>query len=193
MEHTYHDTLSSPNKTLVGPQNDNSDRVQERTDSDPEVTLATSASASASQGLVSRSYSNTEPTMASTSSKSLYSDADTELDQINAILDAIRLNLANVVRTWGRQSTQYRSAAAIMQSYLIENMERLRNVAGWDIRRGVGSDAANGLCGGNDATDGLRAGTGTSQGRVVGNVDTGQRAKEIEGGIEQLMRELSLD
>ncbi|KIX08243.1 uncharacterized protein Z518_02899 [Rhinocladiella mackenziei CBS 650.93] len=56
-------------------------------------------------------------------------NTDTDLDQLNVVLDAIRSNLSNVLRTWGRESVQYQSALAIMQSYWAENLDRLKGKA----------------------------------------------------------------
>ncbi|KAL2426726.1 hypothetical protein ABEF95_001300 [Exophiala dermatitidis] len=115
------------------------------------------------------------------------------LDRIDAVLDYIRSNLANILRTWGRESPQYRDAKEMMQAYLVENMERFKSAT-----------AA--------AADGSVSTPGTSHTRPVagdGDVETkemkeeslqkpGQRErkrerlKEIEDGIETLMRELRL-
>ncbi|KAJ4542552.1 hypothetical protein HRR86_006152 [Exophiala dermatitidis] len=115
------------------------------------------------------------------------------LDRIDAVLDYIRSNLANILRTWGRESPQYRDAKEMMQAYLVENMERLKSAT-----------AA--------VADGSVSTPGTSRTRPVagnGDVETkemkeeslqkpGQRErkrerlKEIEDGIETLMRELRL-
>jgi uncharacterized protein YukE len=47
------------------------------------------------------------------------------LDQINQLLDHIRVNLRNIRRTWGEASPQYESAVAIMERALVENARRL--------------------------------------------------------------------
>lgn len=49
-----------------------------------------------------------------------------QVDQINVLLDTIRVNLSNIERTWGKDSRQYRSAAEVMQVCLLENVERVR-------------------------------------------------------------------
>ncbi|EXJ94227.1 hypothetical protein A1O1_02620 [Capronia coronata CBS 617.96] len=115
-------------------------------------------------------------------------DAETQLEQINAVLDAIRLNIANILRTWGRDSSQYRSAVGIMQGYLVQNMERLRHVAGSSSRYGADVDVA-----GTGGEKGLVGEGNMGETSRQGQGDMGKRIKEIEGGIELLMSELKLE
>ena len=42
------------------------------------------------------------------------------------ILDYIRSNLANIQKTWGPESAQYKSALGIMNGFLEENAKRLK-------------------------------------------------------------------
>ncbi|RMZ91894.1 hypothetical protein DV736_g880, partial [Chaetothyriales sp. CBS 134916] len=44
------------------------------------------------------------------------------LKLIEAVLDYIRSNLANIQKVWGVDSVQYKSASEIMNSYLDENL-----------------------------------------------------------------------
>lgn len=48
------------------------------------------------------------------------------LNLISSVLDFIRGNLSNILETWGRDSPQYKSASAVMQAYLAENVKRIK-------------------------------------------------------------------
>lgn len=48
------------------------------------------------------------------------------LKLLELVLDHIRANLANIRKTWGPESIQYKSATEIMDQYLEENAKRLK-------------------------------------------------------------------
>ena len=98
---------------------------------------------------------------------------DPDIDQINLILDTIRLNLSNVLRTWGRESRQYQSAVEIMESYLTENVERLK---------GEGRGKDSGVI--------ARGGGVVGEGRPQGSEVIWQ--KRLQRGLEELMRDLNI-
>ena len=66
---------------------------------------------------------------------------DRALEQINHLLDTIRLNLSNVRNTWGEASPQYASARTIMETALRENLARL----GMDVGGGKGGKGGESL------------------------------------------------
>ncbi len=100
--------------------------------------------------------------------------SETDLEEINLLLDMIRSNLSNIARTWGRESSQYRSAKEIMQAYLSENVERLR-----------GRQAS---CPTNDTGQELKTTMPSSNDPV-----RRMQMEKVERGIEELMNELKLD
>jgi flagellar basal body rod protein FlgC len=95
--------------------------------------------------------------------------AETNLKEINLMLDMIRSNLANIARTWGRDSPQYRSAKEIMQAYLAENVARLRE------RKGTRTTSID------DEMD------------TTHPPDSASKTRQIERSIEELMDGLELD
>ncbi|EXJ84513.1 hypothetical protein A1O3_05182 [Capronia epimyces CBS 606.96] len=162
-------------ETEPGSLKEDTNRSQTSTQYHPQANSVFTAT-SASQDFVPTSYPNTASDTYLTPESG--SKIQSELDQINALLDAIRLNIANILRTWGRDSPQYASAAGIMQSYLVENMKRLRLVAGSE--RSLNEDI--------HAVD-----VSESRTREPLEIDMDERAKNVEEGIEQLMRELRLE
>lgn len=49
-----------------------------------------------------------------------------DLEVINAVLDFIRSNLANIERVWGRDSRQYEAASVLMAQQLDENLKKAK-------------------------------------------------------------------
>lgn len=113
---------------------------------------------------------------------SLAEPSNAALEQINLVLDTIRLNLSNIARTWGRDSVQYASAREIMQSYLAENVERARNAT---VR------ARGERNGGDEALTRRADGDGGRDGDVEMDMDLGPKSSVdmvMDLGIEELMR-----
>lgn len=98
-----------------------------------------------------------------------------QVDQINVLLDTIRVNLSNIERTWGKDSRQYRSAADVMQVCLLENVERVRQT-----QRQSGSGRVGDVQMRED-------------GAVGDDVDAGADVDvKVEAAIEALMAELRI-
>lgn len=98
-------------------------------------------------------------------------NADQELDALNALLTTIRANLANILRTWGRESQQYASAAEIMRQCLAENLKRLRARSRRVRKRDVHGDGET---------------------RMEETPEEVAQEEVVERGIEELMRELTI-
>ena len=47
-----------------------------------------------------------------------------KLESVEAVLDFIRGNLANIERVWGRDSAQYKSGAQLMRQQLEQNLRK---------------------------------------------------------------------
>ncbi|KIW33811.1 uncharacterized protein PV07_00632 [Cladophialophora immunda] len=91
---------------------------------------------------------------------------------VEDILATIRLNLALVEHTWGRESRQHREARGVMLAYLEENVLRHRHM--------LNGQAGNG--GGDESRD---------PGGVDVDMDLG-RQREVERGIEEVLAQLRL-
>ena len=71
--------------------------------------------------------------------------SDATLTLIEGVLDFIRANLANIERTWGKDSAQYRSTMEIMQQYFDNNLKQLREKEAKDCcKTNVNKDGVHG-------------------------------------------------